>query len=104
MSRVDAHQPPPARYGYVVAGAVAVLALLAAVAVLVVGIRSWTGDFPTLGRHFRAGESARLELRAGEPAVLYVSPDTATFDGRCTGEVAGSPITVTEASDTFTFF
>ncbi|MEO3924229.1 hypothetical protein ABGB07_10265 [Micromonosporaceae bacterium B7E4] len=48
--------------------------------------------------------TARAELRAGEPAVLYVSPDTVTFDGKCTGEVAGSPITVIEASDTFTFF
>jgi hypothetical protein len=72
--------------------------------VLIVGIRSWTDEFPTLGAPVRGGEAVRAELRANQPAVLYVSPDTSTSEWRCTGDVGGSPVAVSEAPYTFTFF
>lgn len=104
MRLVDSTRRRPGRGWYAVAGVVAVLGLMASVAVLAAGIWSWVGDFPTLGAQFRDGESVRVHLEAGRPAVLYVSPDTSASVWRCTGEVAGSPVAVTEAPYTFTFF
>jgi hypothetical protein len=104
MTRVDPADLRPHRRWYAVAVAVAVLGLLAAAAVLSVTIRAWSTGFPTLGSPFRGGESVEVDLRAGQPAVLYVSPDTATFNGRCTAELAGADVAVTEVSYTFTFF
>jgi hypothetical protein len=104
MSRVDSKQLRPSRRWYAVAVAVAVLGLLAAAVLLATGIRSWSGDFPTLGDHFRSGESVPVDLRAGQPAVLYVSPDTAAFDWRCTADLPGSQVAITKAPYTFTFF
>jgi hypothetical protein len=93
----------PGRWWYVVAGAVTVAGLVVAAVVLVTGIRSWLDGFPDLGGRFRDGEAVRVDLRAGQPVVLYVSPDTATTDYACTGEVAGAPVVVAEVSYTFTF-
>ncbi|MGN9914236.1 hypothetical protein ACTMTJ_42580 [Phytohabitans sp. LJ34] len=94
----------PGRRWYVVAGAVATVGVVVALVVLATGFRSWLDGFPDLGSRFRDGESVRVDLTAGQPMVLYVSPDSATTDYLCTGEVAGVPIVVTEVTYTFTFF
>ena len=104
VSLADLNQPPPSRRWYAVAVVVAVLGLLASAAVLATGIRSWIGDFPALGGHFRSDESVHVDLRAGQPVVLYVSPDTAPLDWQCTAELAGSQVAITETPYTFTFF
>ncbi|GAA4735312.1 hypothetical protein [Phytohabitans rumicis] len=104
MSRIDPSRRPPGRRWYAVAGGAALLGVAASGALLVTGILSWIEDFPALGDRFRGGESVRVDLRAGQPAVLYVSPDTASYDWRCTGTMAGAPVAVTEAPYTFTFF
>jgi hypothetical protein len=104
MRSVNSEQRRPGRGWFAVAGAVALLGLVAAAVVLIVGIRSWTDEFPTLGAPVRSGEAVQAELRANQPAVLYVSPDTSTSEWRCTGDVAGSPVAVSEAPYTFTFF
>jgi hypothetical protein len=93
----------PGRRWYVAAGAVAAVGVAVAVVVLVTGIRSWLDGFPDLGSRFRDGESVRVDLTAGQPVVLYVSPDTTTTDYLCTGKVSGVPVAVTEVSYTFTF-
>lgn len=86
------------------AGAVTTVGVVVALVVLATGFRSWLDGFPNLGSRFRDGESVRVDLTAGQPAVLYVSPDSATTDYVCTGEVSGVPVAVTEVSYTFTFF
>jgi hypothetical protein len=96
-------KPPPGRGWYAVAGTVTALGLVVAVIVLLVGFRSWLDGLPKLGEPFRGGETVRVDVRAGETVVLYASPDTAPARYLCEGEVAGSPIRVTE-SRTFTFF
>lgn len=96
-------KPPPGRGWYAVAGTVTALGLIAATVVLVIGVRSWLDGFPDLGERFRGGETVRIDVRAGETVMLYASPDSAPAEYVCEGEVAGSPIQVTE-SRTFTFF
>jgi hypothetical protein len=96
-------KPPPGRGWYAVAGTVTALGLAVAAIVLVTGVRSWLDGFPDLGERFRGGDTVRVDVRAGETVVLYVSPDTAPAEYLCEGEVAGSPVRVTD-SPTFTFF
>lgn len=93
----------PSRSWYAMAGVVTVLGLAAAVAVLVTGMRSWYDALPDLGQTFRDGETVPVELRAGEKVILYVSPESAPASFICSGKVADSPISTTEAK-TFTFF
>lgn len=100
---VNAADLRPRGRWYAVAALVAVLGVVVGLVVLFARLRAWTGEFPQLGAHHRAGQSIPLTLRAGEPVVLYVSPDAFT-SLRCEGEVAGSPVTVAEVRDTFTFF
>lgn len=94
----------PGRSWYVVAGAATTIGVVVALVVLATGFRSWLDGFPNLGSPFRDGESVRVSLTAGQPVVLYVSPDSATTNYVCTGQVAAAPIVVTEVSYTFTFF
>lgn len=94
----------PGRRWYVVAGAVTTVGVVVALVVLSTGFRSWLDGFPDLGSRFRDGESTRVDLTAGQPMVLYVSPDSDITDYLCTGEVAGVPVVVTEVTYTFTFF
>jgi len=96
-------KPPPGRGWYAVAGTVTACGLIIAMIVLVIGFRSWLDGFPDLGQRFRGGDTVRVDVRAGETVVLYVSPDSAPAEYLCEGEVAGSPIRVTD-SPTFTFF
>jgi hypothetical protein len=96
-------KPPPGRRWYAVAGTVTALGLIVASVVLVTGFRSLLGGFPDLGERFRGGDTVRIDMRAGETVVLYVNPDSAPAEYLCEGEVAGSPIRVTDAP-TFTFF
>jgi hypothetical protein len=94
----------PGRRWYVVAGAVTTVGVVVALVVLATGFRSWLDAFPNLDSRFRDGESVRVDLTAGQPVVLYVSPDSATTEYRCTGEISEVPVEVIEVSYTFTFF
>jgi hypothetical protein len=93
----------PRRRWYAVAAAIAVAGVLVGVLVLVARVRVWIDEFPDLGEHHRSGQPIPVELRAGEPVVLYTSP-TDPVVLSCTGEVGGAGVTVTEVSYTFTFF
>jgi hypothetical protein len=104
MNRVASTKPAPGRRWYVVAGAIAVGSLLIASAVLVIGIRSWLGDFPKLGEHFQVDETARVDLVAGQSSVLYTSPEAPGAALNCSAELALASVAVTETPYTFTFF
>jgi hypothetical protein len=93
----------PRRRWYAVAAVIAAVGVAVGVLVLLARVRAWTDEFPQLGAHQRPGQAIPVDLRAGGPVVLYVSPDVDT-SLRCSGEVAGTPVTVSEMSDTFTFF
>jgi hypothetical protein len=104
MDRVASTRPAPGRRWYAVAGAIAVGGLLVASAVLGIGIRSWLGDFPKLGEHFQVDETARVDLVAGQPSVLYTSPEAPAAALNCSAELAVASVAVTETPYTFTFF
>ena len=100
MSTMTATGLRPRRRWYGLAAAVAVLGLILGIVLLVVRIRVWTDEFPTLGGSFRPGETVSVDLRADTPVVLYVSPTESVYDVACSAEGADA----VEVSYTFTFF
>jgi hypothetical protein len=93
----------PRRRWFAIAAAVAVLGLLVGGLLFAARVRVWIDEFPDPAGRYQAGEAIPLDLRAGEPVVLYTSP-TDPVDLFCTGEVAGAEVEVFEVDYTFTFF
>ncbi|WP_203931246.1 hypothetical protein [Virgisporangium ochraceum] len=93
----------PWRRWYALAAAVAVLGVLVGMLLFAARARVWIDEFPDPGSRHLAGEAIPLDLRAGEPVVLYTSP-TDPVDLFCTGEVAGAEVDVFGVDYTFTFF
>jgi hypothetical protein len=107
--RIDPRQLRPGRGWYWVAAIIALLGILIAPVLLVVGVSVFgatVDDLPTIDRQFSSGSQTTVSLRAAETAAIYaVTPDDGSApSATCTGTApAGATIDLNPISYEATF-